>query len=115
MKHVAIFTGGGLVALLAGLAVFYLFMKDLGNGANYLFLGGSLVLVGGGITCLILATRQPKPVVEPESNWLDDGKLEQMLQRNNQIASEWNETNKKRDHMKMLEISASAAQQETNN
>jgi len=109
MKKVALFTVLGLVGLIGGIVVGYLFLTSINNSPSYIFLGLSLFLLGGGVFCLFKATNsnQQKLSTLPVPDIGSVG-TEEMLKRNNAITSEWNKTNDERDKLKMLEMAANA-------
>ena len=107
MKKTAAFTLLGIIGLLGGIATGYLFLTSINTSTNYLFLGISILLFGGGIFCMFKATGAKPQVVSPliVSDIASDG-TEAFLKRNNAITSEWSKTNNQRDKLKMLEMAA---------
>lgn len=109
MKKKALFTTLGLLGLLGGITIGYLFLTSINTSPNFIFLGLNLVLMSGGVLCLIKATNA-KPQGESTLVVPDfaSAGTEELLKKNNAISSEWSKTNNQRDKLKMLEMAANA-------
>ena len=97
-------TSAGLILCLVSIFLGYLFLDGLANGANYLFLAGAIVLLAGGVFCLVLAGKSDALGVKKlksESGVVPHG--QNILERNNTMLKDYQETGDKRDKLKLLE------------
>ncbi|HVA97133.1 MAG TPA: hypothetical protein VND99_05755 [Candidatus Acidoferrales bacterium] len=106
----------GVILALAGIFVLYLFITSLNQNANYLFFGGSLLLIGGAIFLFIRAEKSDTIILkrtEPESEGIGipfipkiNKRQSETLAKNNEMLKEWNKTNATRDKLKIVQIAS---------
>lgn len=110
MKKILAEIGIGLTSTFAGIYLMYLFLRSINSRADLIFLGISLLLLGGGAFALFKAANpksyQAKPTEPVEANTEYPGKS--ILEKNNEIVAEWSKTSRQRDKLKMLEIANNA-------
>lgn len=109
MKKVLIGTMAGFLLFGAGLYAGYLAIESIKNGGSSLFILGSVLLCGGGMFVLYKAGRMDtfKSKIAPLETAQKPAE-KTMLEKNNEIIKEWNDTNDKRDKLKMLEAAGAA-------
>src|SRR4051812_4126932 len=108
MKKIALEIIIGFIGFGAGIIFGYLYFKGLNDGNPFWYLALSLICLGVGVFFLFKAANtENKPLVAPvRTNGSNEPGKQSIIERNNQIASEWKHTNDKRDRLKMLEISS---------
>lgn len=65
MKKEFLYNLGGLIAIIASVALFFFFITSLDDGANIALFIGSLVLVSAGVFAFIRSTKITNPPKEP--------------------------------------------------
>lgn len=110
MKKVLLGTFLGFSLFGAGLYVGYLTIGSIREGGSPLFILGSVILCAAGMFLLYKAGRMDtfKSKIAPLHT---NASGKSMLERNQETIKEWNDTNDKRDKLKMLEA-AGAAEEE---
>ena len=110
----------GLAGLGGGIWSGYMYLSTLEAGNNLHFLVMAIVFSLAGLILLILAGRgnNINNIVEegaPETSGggliIDATNRESVLERNNQITSEWLKTYETKEKMKMLKVVAAAAEE----
>jgi len=105
----------GVILVLGGVYLLYLFISSLNKQENILFLGLFFLLVSGGVFLLIRAGKSdtvilkrtaPDVIDDVQSLTFGKEKLSNQLAKNNQMLAEWTKTNNTKTMMKMLEISS---------
>lgn len=94
----------GLVLSVSGIVVGYLFLDGLANEANFLLLGGAVVLIAGGVFCFVKGGKSDAlgvKKVKSEPIVLKEG--QNILEKNNAMLGDYNKTADTRDRLKMLE------------
>jgi hypothetical protein len=102
MKKVALFTAVGLVLIIGGIVLFYLYLTSLDSGNNLVFFGLSILMAGGGAYCLILASK-PASKKEADNLSLSNGGGTSLLEKNNEMLGDYAKTANARDRLKVLE------------
>src|SRR6185437_2597785 len=89
----------GILALIAGISLLYLLISGLNNGVNYIFLILSLVFIGGGGFLFVRVSKlaNADTVQGMDKTLTESGS--KLLQKNNQIISDYSDTNVKKDHL----------------
>lgn len=111
MKKVIFGTLIGFALFIAGIYVAFIAIQTMQAGGPAWLLLLSLLLGGGGMLVVYKSGRldafRPKAelVAPPVAK---DGAQDSILEKNNTIIKEWNETNQKRDKLKMLEAAGAA-------
>ena len=103
-------TAGGIALSGACVIFLYLALLSLNDEGNIFLFLASFLSCGSAVYLFIRATKDPKQtasIIIPPSQITNQTPLE----KNNKLDSEWDNTNKAREKLKMLEISASAAAQ----
>ena len=110
----------GIILVLGGVYLLYLFITSLNKHENLLFLGLFFVLVAAGVFLLIRAgksdtvilKRTAPDIVDPSQS-LVVGKetISNQLAKNNAMLADWTKTNNTKTMMKMLEISSEEKKQ----
>ncbi len=108
----------GILTILVGVFLIYLFFNSLDGSINIVLLIGSVVLIGGGIVLLIFAgkidtiilnrTSKPEKDKEPLIMKPKNNGLASKIDANNAMMAEWKKTNDTKNRLRMLEISAAA-------
>ncbi len=100
----------GLVIILLGFYVWYIYMLSLEKGGNHLLFALSLIQIGIGIYVLFWASKSsdpfhlnPHPYQPVEVKKRDLGDL---LNRNNEITKEWSKTVVLKDKLKVLQVAS---------
>ncbi len=112
MINIIIRTLLGIILILGGIYLFYLYMNGLESGSNLLLLGLAILclIFGGGLLFLASRTEMKNDSGVNADNAIPPSTgLAETLKRNNEIAVQWDKTQKERDKLKMLEIASSAA------
>jgi len=120
MKSV-LFSLFGILAILGGVCLIYLFFIDLDIAANIFLLIGSFVLIGGGVFLLLFAGKIDTIILNRASRPEDDKKplimkpkdegLASKIDENNAMMAEWKKTNETKNRLRMLEISAAEGEE----
>lgn len=107
-------TGIGIVALIAGVSLLFLFFSGLSAGVNFIFLILSLVLIGAGAFMFVRVSKIENTSPESTNMQIAPAEAEsgsKLLEKNNQLVQEWSNTTNKKDHLKAVQIAVSAEQQ----
>lgn len=112
MKKVLLGTFVGFILFGAGLYIGYLAIGAIKNGATPFLILGSVILCGAGMFVLYRAGRLDtfKTKFAPITPKENGG--QSILAKNQEIIKDWNDTNNKRDKLKMLEA-AGAVEEES--
>ncbi len=107
MKKVLIGTILGFFLFGSGLYVGYLTIGNIRDGGSPLLILGSVILCVAGMFLLYKAGRIDtfKSKIAPLNT---NASAKSMLEKNQEIIKEWNDTNDKRDKLKMLEAAGAA-------
>lgn len=102
MKKVLLGTFIGFLLFIAGLYVGYITIENIKSGGSPFLIVGSIILCSAGMFILFRAGRLDtfKSKFAPTSTGLSGKSI---LEKNQKIIKDWNETNQKRDKLKMLE------------
>jgi hypothetical protein len=102
----------------AGFYFSYLYLESLGHLGKPLYLLLGLPLIIAGIILLVRTSRQDETLVvrtfntDPELKAADadpsSTQLDNVVEKNNRLVSDWIKESDKRDKMKILEIAAAA-------
>jgi hypothetical protein len=108
----------GMLTILGGVFLIYLFFTSLDAKANILLFIGSFVLIGGGVFLLLFAGKSDTLILNKASRPENDKEplimkgenegLASKLQENNAMMADWKKTNETKNRLRMLEISAAA-------
>jgi hypothetical protein len=105
----------GVILVLGGVYLLYLFITSLNKHENIVYLGLFVLLVGAGVFILIRAGKSDTVILKRTApDAIDDtqgitfGKetLSNQLTKNNEMLAQWTKTNNTKTMMKMLEISS---------
>jgi hypothetical protein len=103
-------TFAGLALCIGSIILGYLFLDGLANGANFLLLGGSIILLAGGVCCLVLAGRSDAlGVKKVKSEPLTAPQGQNVFERNNEMLKDWKKTGDARDRLKILEAAGDSS------
>ena len=107
----------GILLLFAGIYVGYLYLKSLDSGNNVLLLIVTLVCMTVGIFSLYKAAKNEEKIISPvvDIPKPSSSELEERLEKNNTITSEWSKTQEQRDRLKLLELAENAKKASTYN
>jgi hypothetical protein len=101
----------GLVIAFAGIVLFYLYIINLNEGSNLLYIIGSIPLVGGGAFILFRAggsdasvTKTKVAMPNLQGKFSDESGLDQRIQKNNDLTKDWKKTDDARNRLRMLEL-----------
>jgi hypothetical protein len=114
MKRVIFETISGLLMVILGFYLAFIYLYGMEEGSSPWLLFPSIFLIIIGLYLLIRAGKSEDTVVlkkdldKPSNNVGKKEGLESIIQRNNELSAEWAKTIETRDRMKLLEISASA-------
>ncbi len=111
MKKIILFAFLGIVLLIAGVYMSYVYVIGIDTGANILLLILALVFLASGVYLLISSGKSDITVLNKGNGKkldLNVNSFEASLEKNNQLTSKWAKTVEKRDRMKMLEITTAA-------
>lgn len=114
MKKIILGSLLGLLLLGGGLVLGYIGLTGLNDGGNPVMLLGGLGLFGVGMFVLFKAGRMDafkSKIADMPINSKPNG--QSILEKNSKIVNEWNETNNKRDKLKMLEAAGAAEEGQT--
>ena len=107
-------TGLGVLALLGGVSLLYLFISQLNANINILFLFIALALFGAGGFLFFRVAKIENAIPETTDTQEKPGETgSKLLDKNNKMIQDWTKTNSKNDNLKAIEIAASAQQQAT--
>lgn len=105
-------TSSGVVALLGGVFLLYLFISQLNASTNIIFLVIALALFGVGGFLFIRVAKIENAIPDGTD---DKAKLKEsgskLLEKNNQMIEDWGKVNTKKDNLKAIQIAANAQQQ----
>jgi hypothetical protein len=105
-------TGIGVLALLGGVFLLYLFISQLNANTNIIFLIIALALFGVGAFLFVRVAKIENAVAQnSDSQEKINETGSKLLEKNNQMIQEWGKTNSKKDNLKAVQIAASAQQQ----
>ena len=105
-------TGLGVVALLGGVGLLYLFISQLSASLNIIFLVIALVLFGVGGFFFFKVAKIENAIPEatdPQETVKETGS--KLLEKNNQMIEDWGKVNTKKDNLKAIQIAANAQAQ----
>ena len=114
MLKVIALTMFGLLTGISGIYIGYLFLKSLNQNGNFLFLAGSLLLVGVSVFILLRAGKYGDSIVirgsafDIKDQALNTDQAQMTLEKNNQLSKDWGKTLDQRNKLRMLQISANA-------
>jgi hypothetical protein len=114
MKKILLGSLLGLLLLVGGLVVGYLGIVNMRDGGAPFILFGGILLFGIGMFVLYKAGRIDafkSKIAEVPVSGKPTG--QSILEKNSKIVNEWNETNNKRDKLKMLEAAGAAEEGQT--
>jgi hypothetical protein len=106
----------GLLVTGFGFFLAYFYITEAEKGLNALIIIPSIILICVGVYLLIRAGKSDATVIQKaklqeDAVKRDKAGLEAMLKKNNDLSSQWSKTVDKRDRLKLLEISAAAAEE----
>jgi Gpi18-like mannosyltransferase len=97
----------GVIMILSALSLFTLFLMSLNENGNVFYLVGSLTSMCVMVYCFINANRFNEP--DPYASIKPLGeKKENFLETNNAMIKEYNQTEKTKERLHMLELAGSA-------
>ncbi len=104
----------GLIIIIAGIIVGYLYLVSTTEGQNFLLLALSLGLIAGGLFILgrvgeTVYNLNTQTEEEPQTE--NKQGFESMLEKNNAMVADYANTAKTRDQLKILEIAGAAEEQ----
>lgn len=108
MKKKLLFTSIGVITTLVSVFLFYLFLNELNNGANYLLFIGSVLTLSAGIFGFIQATKPPPVVDEVIVPVTTDQEAASRIQANNKMVNDYNKTAKAREQLRMMQLAEDA-------
>jgi hypothetical protein len=96
---------GGVVLMLSGIFIMYLYVQSLDNKPNIFVLIASQVIIAGGIFCLYkfgksdaMFIKKPKELPKPETE-----EEVSVIDKNNSMINDFKKTTETRDRLKLLE------------
>lgn len=113
MKKVLLGTFLGFFLFGGGLAAGYFAIENIRSGGSPFLVLGSVLLCGGGMVVLYKSGRMDtfRSKIKPMQMG-GTTKGQTMIEKNQQIVKEWNQTNDNRDKLKILEAAGRAGIEE---
>lgn len=107
MKRILFQTISGIFLAALGIYAIYMYLQGLNQVNNLVFLCISLLALGGSVYLFFRAGKVDDTVIKKptlETATSNTSSLEGVLQRNNELSAQWEQTNEERDKLRMLEI-----------
>lgn len=107
MKKILLETFIGIVLCGFGIYVGYLYITGINNGSNPVLLVLSIILIGVGVFSLYKASTYDDTIIQKptvDTTAQTPATTSKILERNNQLTSQWKKTIEQRDKLKMLQI-----------
>ena len=107
MRTQILFALLGTVMFLVSIVLFYLFLMSLQDNANFFLFAGFLLCVGIAIFSSFKATKSEKPSEQPLIQTKTD-EAPSVVDKNNDMIKQYNQTAKAREELRMLELAGDA-------
>jgi len=107
----------GLILIIGGIYIMYMYIETLDSNSNILLLLGSILMLTGGVFSLIRAGKSDTIILNRTRSTESDtdivttppiqsSGLENTVEKNNAMLHEWKKTNETKDRLRLLEIQA---------
>lgn len=96
----------GIIGLIAGVILLYLFISGLSKGPNFIFLILSVLFIGAGAFLFIRITKLQNAIQEGTEKVAESGS--KLLEKNNQMINEYGQANSKKDNLKAVQLAVGA-------